>query len=87
MISQDLILETNKAVLRPVAIDDFDSFLKLAQQDLEMWQYFSLNLADAKQLKHWMEMAFTDKAANTSRAFTIIDKNSGQIGGSSSRFW
>ena len=29
-------------------------------------------------------MAFADKAANTRRAFTIIDKETGQIAGSSS---
>lgn len=84
MILQDLILETNKVILRPVEENDYDDFLRLAKQDADMWQYFSLNLGDEAQLKKWMEMAFADKKAETRRPFTIIDKVSGKIAGSSS---
>ena len=49
-----------------------------------MWKYFSLNLGDEVQLTRWMEMASADKKAETRRPFTIIDKASGQIAGSSS---
>jgi RimJ/RimL family protein N-acetyltransferase len=84
MIPTDLILETNKAILRPLNVNDYTTFLQLAQQDKDMWYYFSYNLADEKQLQKWFEIAFTDKAANTRRPFTIIDKETGQIGGSSS---
>src|SRR3979409_2579604 len=84
MIPNDLILETKSALLRPVSVHDYDAFLKLAKQDADMWKYFTLNLGDEKQLEKWMEVAFTDKAVNTRRPFTIIDKQSGQIGGSRS---
>lgn len=84
MIPQDLTLETNRTLLRPLNENDYDAFLKLAQQDVEMWKYFSLNLSDDVQLTKWMEMAFADKKAETRRPFTIIDKNTGQIAGSSS---
>src|SRR5690349_13874298 len=84
MIPADLTLETEKALLRPVKEEDYDSFLRIAQQDLDMWQYFSLNLADEKQLARWMELARNDRAANTRRPFAIIDKATGQIAGSSS---
>ncbi len=84
MIPADLILETNRALLRPLDKNDYDVFLQLAKQDLGMWNYFSLNLADEAQLKKWFDMAFVDKAANTRRPFTIIDKQNGQTGGSSS---
>ncbi|MBC7949565.1 MAG: GNAT family N-acetyltransferase [Chitinophagaceae bacterium] len=84
MIPPDLTLETKKAILRPLSMDDYDAFLALAKKDFDMWEYFSLNLGDEKQLTRWFEMAFADKSANTRRAFTIIDKESGKIGGSSS---
>jgi RimJ/RimL family protein N-acetyltransferase len=84
MIPADLTLETKKALLRPITVDDYSIFLKLAKEDYDMWYYFSLHLGDEKQLQRWFEMAFADKAANTRRAFTIIDKQTGQIGGSSS---
>ena len=84
MIPADLILETNSAILRPLNVNDYASFLRLAQQDADMWYYFSFNLGDEKQLQKWFEIAFADKAANTRRPFTIIDKHTGQISGSSS---
>ena len=84
MIPPDLILETKRAVLRPVTVDDYGVFLELAKADPDMWQYFTLNLADEKQLQKWFDMAFADKAANTRRPFTIIDKETGLVGGSSS---
>src|SRR5688572_18903212 len=84
IIPPDLQLETNRAILRPLAVDDYYRFLELARQDPDMWQYFSLNLADESQLQHWFEIAFKDKADNTRRPFTIIDKNTGEPGGSSS---
>ena len=83
MIPTNLILQTGNVILRPIHESDFDVFLKLAQ-DEGMWQYFSLNLADADHLKKWMNMAFNDIEMNTRRAFTIIDKSSGKIAGSSS---
>jgi RimJ/RimL family protein N-acetyltransferase len=84
MIPFDLVLETKRAILRPVTAADYDTFLRLARQDADMWYYFSFNLGDEKQLQKWLEIAFKDKADNTRRAFTIIDKQTGQIGGSSS---
>ncbi len=84
MIPPNLQLETNIALLRPVEENDFNSFLQLAREDPAMWEYFSLNLADEVQLTRWMEMAFADKNANTRRPFTIIDKRTNAIAGSSS---
>ncbi len=84
MIPIDLTLQTNRAILRPMQENDYGRFLELANQDPEMWEYFTLNLVDEKQLQRWFDIAWADKAANTRRAFTIIDKNTGLIGGSSS---
>jgi RimJ/RimL family protein N-acetyltransferase len=84
MIPADLAVETGKALLRPLNVTDYPAMLQLAQQDEDMWYYFSLNLADPVQLQRWFETAFAEKAANTRRPFTIIDKQTGQIAGSSS---
>lgn len=83
MIPPDLILETSKVILRPPAEDDFDAYFILTQEK-EMWKYFTLDLSDAAQLHKWMDIMFADKAANTRRPFTIIDKSSGEIAGSMS---
>ena len=82
-IEPGLILETERVLLRPITESDFAPFFQLAQ-DADMWKYFTLNLADESQLRTWMDAAFTDRAAGTRRPFTIIDKTTGQIAGSSS---
>jgi len=84
MIPVDLILETRRALLRPIAEEDHNDLMLLAKQDEDMWTYFPLNLADEKQLRKWMDTAFTDREANTRRPFTIIDKQTGQTAGSMS---
>ena len=83
MIPVDLTLQTNKVILRPVAEDDFEIFLQLAQDD-DSWKYFTLNLADRHQLRRWMDIAFSEREANTRRPFTIIEKSSNRIAGSMS---
>lgn len=84
VIPADLRLETSKVFLRPIDENDYGFFLKLAEADPAMWDYFSLNLSDKDQLRKWMAMAFADREVGIRRPFTIIDKASGQIAGSSS---
>src|SRR6476659_6584581 len=83
MIPPDLILQNNRTCLRPLEKEDYKSFLRLAQ-DEDAWTYFSLNLSRPDHLSQWMEAAFREKENNTRRPFTIIDKNSGSIAGSTS---
>ena len=83
-IPPDLVLETDKVILRPIDRNDFESFLQLAKEDEDMWVYFTFNLADENHLTKWMDMAFADKNVETRRPFTIIDKKKNKIAGSSS---
>ena len=84
MIPVDLTLETKKVLLRPLDEADYASFLILAKQDPGMWEYFTLNLADEMQMRKWIQVAIDDRHANSRRPFTIIDKSTGLIAGSSS---
>ena len=83
MIPAYLRLQTNKVLLRPIEENDFNFFFPLTQ-DEEAWKYFTLNLADRNHLRKWMDMAFADRAANTRRPFTIIEKATKKIAGSMS---
>ena len=82
-IEPGLILETERVLLRPIEESDFTAFLDLAQ-DEGMWYYFTLNLADKDHLHKWMDTAFAEKAGGSRRPFTIIDKATNKIAGSSS---
>lgn len=84
MIPKNLTLQTERVLLRPVQAQDYDAFLQLAQQDENMWEFFSKNLGDAHQLKDWMNDAVDGLENGTRLPFTIIDKEGNNITGSSS---
>src|SRR5690349_12543594 len=83
IIEPGLTIHTDKVLLRPIEEKDFDAFLDLAQDD-GMWDYFTLNLADKDHLQKWMNAAFADRAAGSQRPFTIVDRSTNQVAGSSS---
>jgi len=82
-ISPELILETDRVLLRPISENDFNDLLELAQEQ-EMWKYFALNLADREHFQKWMDAAFADSFAGTRIPFSIIVKKTGEIAGSMS---
>ena len=84
MIFKDITLETKKVLLRPLEENDYDAFLHLTVQDEGMWEFFSKNLSDAAQLKNWIYDALITKEIGTRIPFTIIEKATGKIAGSSS---
>jgi N-acetyltransferase len=84
MIPANLILETNKVILRPISMDDKPDLLAIAQQDPDMWSYYSVNLADADEMTLFIETALKESASGVRRPFTIIEKSTGKITGSSS---
>ena len=83
MVPTELVLQTNKVLLRPIAETDFDHLREQALEE-EMWKYFALNLADEKQFRMWMEAAFEERLGRKRIPFTIVEKASGQIAGSMS---
>ncbi|GAB3428488.1 GNAT family N-acetyltransferase [Niabella aquatica] len=84
MVRNDVVLQTEKVLLRPIETGDYAPFLQLTREDRDMWEYFSSRLSDADQLKNWLDSALQEKAAGTRMPFTIIEKVTGQIAGSSS---
>jgi N-acetyltransferase len=82
-IRENLILQTNNVILRPISQNDFDDLQELAREQ-EMWNYFPLNLANKQHFEKWMDTALADKQARTRLPLTIIVKETGQIAGSMS---
>lgn len=80
----ELTLETSLVLLRPLQETDYPVFLELARLDPDMFFYFSLNLSDPDQLTRWFEIAMRERNHDVRRPFTIIDKRTGQLTGSSS---
>jgi RimJ/RimL family protein N-acetyltransferase len=83
MLDFNLILQTEKVILRPMISEDYNSFERLTE-DESMWIYFTSDLSVKNELHIWIDTAL-DEIRNKSRlAFSIIDKSSGNPIGSTS---
>jgi len=76
-------LETPRVILRLMDPDDFDHFLKITNNH-DIWKYFTKDLFEETELKTWMEEAFLERASFKKMPFTIIDKDTKTICGSTS---
>lgn len=83
MLDFNLILQTDKVILRPMISDDFNSF-EILTKDKSMWIYFTSDLSDRADLHYWIDTALSDMENKTRLAFTIIEKSSASPVGSTS---
>lgn len=83
MSSTQLILETDKVLLRPLQHLDISSF-SLLTKDKSLWSYFTFLLDDDAELQRWVEIALNEREEGKRLPFTIIEKETGNICGSSS---
>ncbi|WP_022825683.1 GNAT family N-acetyltransferase [Hymenobacter norwichensis] len=83
--SQDIILENNRALLRPLATTDFEA-LQAVAFDPELWQ-FTLTRADDKiSLAGYIAAAMQGREAHLRYPFVIIDKETNRVAGSTSYY-
>ena len=83
MIKFDLILQTNKVLLRPLVYNDINDFSNLTK-DESIWKYFTSDLSDKEQLTNWVDEALIAIQNKTRMTFTIIDLKTNKIVGSTS---
>lgn len=83
MLDFNLILQTNRVLLRPIQKDDVLQFETLTN-DKSMWIYFTSNLFERNSLKEWVDTALKQVENKTRLAFTIVDKTNSKIIGSTS---
>src|SRR5215213_6058520 len=76
-------LETTRVLLRLVTPDDYPVFLPLTK-DKETWKYFTKDLSDEQELKDWMQQLFKEREQESRMPFTVIDKHSNEVCGSTS---
>jgi RimJ/RimL family protein N-acetyltransferase len=83
MIDFNRTLETNQILLRPLSRDDYDGFLKITMEK-ELWVYFTNDLSDGKELLSWIETGEKETKTKKRLAFSIIDKQTNKLIGSTS---
>ena len=83
MFPQQLILESEKVLLRPMQHLDIASFSPLSK-DTDLWKYFTFFLNQQNELERWVDIALKEREEEKRIPFTIIEKETGNICGSSS---
>ena len=78
-----IVLETPRATLRIMKMEDIPTFQALAIYP-ETFKYFTRDLSVPGDFDLWMKEALDARAAETRVPFTVIDTGSGQICGSTS---
>ncbi|MDF0717483.1 GNAT family protein [Muricauda sp. 334s03] len=78
MLDFQKIMRSEKVVLRPMKIDDFEE-MKYLTTDSKMWYYFTADLSDEPTLKKWIEIAIADLENHKALPLTIIDPINGNI--------
>jgi RimJ/RimL family protein N-acetyltransferase len=76
-------LETPRVLLRLVLPQDYEVFLQLSK-DKEIWTYFTKDLSDEQELANWLQQLFSEREQGTAMPFTIIDKHTNEVCGSTS---
>lgn len=83
IISPELKLETDKVLLRPIQHLDIASFSQIVN-DESLWKYFTFLLNVPEELQRWVEIAIIEREEGKRIPFTIVEKATGNICGSTS---
>lgn len=83
MIDFELEIQSKKVLLRPIELVDVTEMYALTK-DPEMWKYFTADLSDQEVLFNWIDAGMEAREQGTRLAFTIIEKETGKIMGSTS---
>lgn len=76
-------LETPRVILRSLKEEDTEAFVPLTRSH-DLWKYFPNDLYEAQEVKTWTATALEQKSAFERVPFTVIDKDTRQICGSTS---
>ncbi|WP_111670064.1 GNAT family N-acetyltransferase [Algoriphagus litoralis] len=76
MLNQNILLENEKVLLRPMSRQDF-SILQELTGDPQMWIYFTHDLSIPEEFEKWAEPHFNRERLQ----FTVIEKATGKLAG------
>ena len=81
---KDIILENERALLRPLTIEDYDRLLPVATAHKDLLQYSPTPLHDPELFKKYVMDALAEREKKFRYAFSVFDKKTQQFAGSTS---
>ncbi len=83
---QELVLEDDRALLRPIQLDDFDRLVHFSISEPEIWRYSLSTINSPETLRAYVEAAVAGREAGACYPFAVYDKLLGRWAGST-RFY
>ena len=83
---QNIILEDDFVLLRPLQESDIDNLLEISVNEPETWEYSLVRANGKENLAHYIQLALKAKENKTEFPFIVFDKKSGKYAGST-RFY
>jgi RimJ/RimL family protein N-acetyltransferase len=83
---ENLVLENERALLRPLENDDLKFLMPFAEQEPEIWAYSAVSTAGKEGMKNYITTAIHEKGLKKEYPFIIFDKHADSYAGSS-RFY
>lgn len=80
----DFTMETLRVIIQPMKSEDYDTFLPMTAKSPELWKYFTKDLSKPEELRAWVNDAMKEKEECKRMPFTVIDRDTREICGSSS---
>ncbi len=86
LIPNDLILENQTVLLRPLELSDFDHLLPFSLNEPELWKYSLEPASGAENLQKYIQKAVDARATGREFSFVVLDKLTNRYAGST-RFY
>jgi RimJ/RimL family protein N-acetyltransferase len=83
--SAPIVIENSRVRLRPLELTDFEA-LKAVAFDAELWKYTLTRADDAVSLAAYIRQAVEDRQQGRRYPFAIIDRETGELAGSTSYY-
>jgi len=86
IFSENIILENERVLLRPLTQDDYQFLLPFAINEPGLWQYSLVTPAGTEGMKTYIDATLKNKTAGIEYPFIIFDKKENEYAGST-RFY
>ncbi len=83
---ENIILENERVLLRPLQAADYERLLPFAQQEPGLWQYSLVSAAGAAGMQAYVDTTLQNRGLGTEYPFIVFDKKTNTFAGST-RFY
>ena len=86
IFKENVVLENERALLRPLQENDFESLLPFSLNEPDIWKYGQITAAGPENLRHYINSAVKNREDKKEYPFIVFDKKANRFAGST-RFY